>query len=280
MGDLLVVAVVAGPLAEPRREDGPDREVELVVRVAREVAPGVGLDDRLVRVGDLAQGGRVEVGVLLRTVSGLRRVEGVVEPLAVDAHHDPAEHLDEPPVGVPAEPLVAGQRDEPGQRRLVEPEVEDGVHHPGHRELRPGADAHEERVRRVAEALAGLALDRADRLEHVVPEAVGEPLAGREVVVAGLGRDREPGRHGQPRDRHLGQAGALPAEQVAHRGVALRATGAPGVDVALRRAMGARGRAGGRVGHVTGSCGGRAVAPIGAGIVLLTGRLYRRPPRR
>ena len=42
VGDLLVVAIVHRALAEPAREDGLDGEVELVVRVARELAAGVG----------------------------------------------------------------------------------------------------------------------------------------------------------------------------------------------------------------------------------------------
>ena len=41
VGDLLVVAVDVGPLAEPRGEHGLDRQVQLLVRVAREVAAGV-----------------------------------------------------------------------------------------------------------------------------------------------------------------------------------------------------------------------------------------------
>ncbi len=45
--DVLVLAVVRGALAEPRREDGLDREVELLVGVLGEVATRVGLDDRL-----------------------------------------------------------------------------------------------------------------------------------------------------------------------------------------------------------------------------------------
>ena len=46
VGDLLVVAVVDGALAEPAREDGLDREIELLVRIAWEVAPRVLADDR------------------------------------------------------------------------------------------------------------------------------------------------------------------------------------------------------------------------------------------
>ena len=65
-GDGLVLAVVAGPLAKPAREHGLDREIELLVRVVREVAAGIGLDDRLELGDEVLQGGGVEVGVLLR----------------------------------------------------------------------------------------------------------------------------------------------------------------------------------------------------------------------
>ena len=44
---LLALAVVAGPLAEPAGEDRLDREVELLVRVGREVAARVLPDDGL-----------------------------------------------------------------------------------------------------------------------------------------------------------------------------------------------------------------------------------------
>ena len=214
--------------------------------------------DRLELAGQRLERGRVEVRVLGGAVGLLGGVEGVVEALALHVHDDPPEHLDEAAVGVPAEPLVAGQGHEAVQRLLVEAQVEDRVHHPGHRELGAGPDAHEERIRRVPEALAGLRLDLLDRLEDVRPEALGQLLAGREVVVAGLGRDREAGRDRQTRVRHLGQAGALAAEQVAHRRIAFGGAPAPGVDVAL----------GGLVGSVAG--GGRR-GRHGVGI-LRTGR--------
>ena len=247
VADLLVLAIVVGALAEPRREDGLDRQVELVERVARELAAGLGLDDRLELLADVLEGGRVEVGVLLGAVDRLGVVEGLVELLGVDAHHDPAEHLDEPAIGVPAEALVRGQGDQAVQGVLVEAEVEDRVHHPGHRELGARADRDEERVGRVAEALAGQALDVLDRVEDVLPEALRQLLARREEVVARFGRDRETGRHGQPGDRHLREAGALAAEQVAHRRAAFRVSAAPGVDVALGSDVGAVGRGG--LGH-------------------------------
>ena len=120
VGDLLVVAVVDGALAEPAGEDGLDGEVELLVRVAREVAAGVLADDRLELVGERPQVGGGQVGVLRGAVGVLGRVERVVEALALHVHDDPPEHLDEAPVRVPAEPLVAGQGDQAVERLLVE----------------------------------------------------------------------------------------------------------------------------------------------------------------
>ena len=242
VGDLVVVAVVEGALAEPRGEDG----LRWPGRAARRDRPGTRAPvscshDRAELGRQLAQRCRVEVGVL---VGAVRRAwpssSMCVEARAVDAHDDPAEHLDEAAVGVPAEALVAGQRDQPVERLLVQAEVEDGVHHARHRELGARAHADEQRIGGVAEALAGLALDFAcSASSDVVPQPVGQRLAGGEVVVARLGRDGEAGRHGQAGVGHLGQAGALAAEQVAHRGVAFGAPAAEGVDVALGGAMGA-----------------------------------------
>ncbi len=263
---MLAVAVVVGALAEPGREHGLDREVELLVRVAREVAAGVGLDDGLELVDEGLQvvDREVRVGrvVAVELLAGLERA---VEPGAVHVHDDPAEHLDEPPVRVPAEALVARERDQAVQRLLVEAEVEDGVHHPGHRELGARADRDEERVGDVAEALAGTALDLVHRLEDVVPEPRRQLLARGEVVVAGLGRDRESGRRRQARDRHLGEARALAAEEVLHPAVAFGRPLAPGVDVALGGLVGAIGAGCGGRGHRDGTPRSRRRAWAGAG---------------
>ena len=122
---------------------------------------------------------------------------------------------------------------------------------PGIENLAPERTRHQQRVGRVAEALAGLLLDLlAARSSDVVPQPVGKLLAGREVVVAGLGRDGEAGRHRQAGVGHLGQAGAFAAQQVAHRRVAFCVPAAEGVQVTLGRAVGALGLGSGDgVGH-------------------------------
>ena len=117
VGDLLAVAVVVGALAEPRREDGLDGEVQLLQRVGREVAAGVGLDDLLELVDQALEVVDGQVGVAgVLAVPVLRRLERLVEPLGLHVHDDAAEHLDEAAVGVPAEALVAGERDEAVER--------------------------------------------------------------------------------------------------------------------------------------------------------------------
>ena len=66
----------------------------------------------------------------------------------------------------------------------------------------------------VAEALAGLLLEPAHVLGDLGLEAVGE-VVRRHVGAAGVGRDREPARNGQPERGHLGEADPLAAEQLA-----------------------------------------------------------------
>src|SRR3546814_4121441 len=85
----------------------------------------------------------------------------------VEAHDDIGVHLDEAAIAVPREPRVARCVRKSRNRRIVEPEVEDGVHHPRHRHARARADRDQERVCGIAEALAGDALDMRDARRHL-----------------------------------------------------------------------------------------------------------------
>ena len=145
----------------------------------------------------------------------------LLEGVGLGVEHDLGEHLDEAAVGVVGEALVAALGDQPLDRLVVQAEVEDGVHHAGHGKLGAGAHRDEQRILGVAELLAGLLLDDAQRGHHLVPQPVGEALAVVVILVAGLGSDSEAGWDGQPGVGHLGDASALAAEQVAHRRVAL-----------------------------------------------------------
>jgi hypothetical protein len=134
--------------------------------------------------------------------------------MAVDTAHHLSVHLDQPPVRVVREARVAGPLGEPADGLVVQAEVEDRVHHPGHRDRGARAHGDEERVGRVAEAPAGLLLERAQMLVDLGLEPVGQLAAGLHVRAAGVGRDREPARNRHSELRHLGQADALAAEQL------------------------------------------------------------------
>ena len=157
----------------PRLEDGGDRAAQLLARVLREVLA------RLLDV-DLA-------GALDRVVGAEALVRDAVDRLA--------EHLDEPPVAVARELLVAGRAREPVDGDVVEPDVEDRVHHPRHRDRGTRADGDEQRVVGVAEALAGLLLEPRDSGVDLVVEPL-DLASRRHVRAARVGRDREAGRNG------------------------------------------------------------------------------------
>jgi hypothetical protein len=199
----------------PRVEDRPDRALELVARVLREGGIRVLRVDLEEAARKLAQVRRVEVDVLADAPLGLQGRELPLEELSVHAGDDVAEHLNEPPVGIEGEALVRGGGSEALDGDVVEAEVEDRVHHPGHRDRRPRAHRDEQRVARVAEPLPGRLLEPRDGGVDLRREAVGQGAAESHVLAARLGGDGETGGHGEPDRGHLRKAGTLAAEQLA-----------------------------------------------------------------
>ena len=64
------------------------------------------------------------------------------------AEHDVAVHLDEATIGVVGEARIAARPREADHGAIVQPEVEDRLHHPRHRHRRAGSHRDEERHRR------------------------------------------------------------------------------------------------------------------------------------
>jgi hypothetical protein len=214
VGNALDLAVAVGALVVPGVEDGADGELQLVPGVVREVVAGLGLHQGLELIDDAAELVRGELPVFLSAGLVLGVVEDAVELAAFNLEDDVGEHHDEAAVGIVGEALVAGLGGEGLECGRVEAEVEDGVHHAGHRELCAGADGNEEGVVGIAELLAGLGFDLREGVADLVHEAVGEVHAGPGVVVAGDGGDGEAGRDGKAEVGHLGEVGALASEEV------------------------------------------------------------------
>ncbi len=171
-------------------------------------------DDRLEPVDQRLPGGRIDFGIGRDAERFLHRLNLLFEMFFADSEHDVGEHHDEAAIGIPSEAFVAGQLRETLDGPVREPQIEDRVHHAGHRDARAAADRNEQRVLDGAEAFAGTHLEFAHREIYLVLQALGEGAAGVVKAQARLGRDREPRRDRQTGSGHLRETGALPAEDV------------------------------------------------------------------
>ncbi len=176
---------------------------------------------RLYDLDELREVLRGDLGIALHAGALARLDEPFLEVVALHAEDDVRVHLDEAPVGVPREALVAGRAGEPLDRRVIEAEVEDRVHHAGHRRARAGTDGDEKRARRVSELLSDGTLDPVEVAGELLAELARIFLIVAIEVEARLGGDREARRDRNADVRHLGQARALAAEQVLHPGIAV-----------------------------------------------------------
>ena len=215
VGDALRGAVDLRARRVPGFEDGADGAAQLLARVGGEQTARLGRVDPTERRDQLGEVVAVELHVLLDPSSVLQVAQRLLEAVPVDSVHDLAVHLDQASVRVVGEALVAGRGCKPLRRLLVQAEVEDRVHHSGHRYGRPGANGDEQGIVRVAEGLAGFLLEGSDVLGDLLFQPVRQVAAVRPVGAAGLGRDREPGGNGDSELRHFRQADALAAEQLA-----------------------------------------------------------------
>ena len=209
--------------AVPRAEDGVDALLDLRARLLRELAAALLADEREQRLRALAGG-------VARRQPGRRRVE---QGLLDDAGRDPPdggrERVEQALVRPPRELVVARVACEALDHLVVEPDVEDGVHHAGHRDRRARSHRDEQRRVGVAEPALERVLEAAQLALGVGEDGLGEPAVAQ-VAAADVGAEDEARRHGEPEADHLDEARALAAEA---RGVGV-AGGAEGDDVRKR----------------------------------------------
>ncbi len=209
----LLAAVETGPLTVPGVENRADGRIQLFPGVLREIPPGPVPDYRLEGLGQNPQVGFVEIEVARGRPCLLRRVQSLVEQFAVHAEDRRGEHRQQAAVGVPGEALRTGLLGQTGNRGVGQTDVEDGVHHPRHRELRARPHRDQQRVVRLPQALAHHLLKGAQVRADLIAQRRGFP-AMRKILATGLGRDRKAGRNGKPHGRHLGEIGTLATEKI------------------------------------------------------------------
>ncbi len=154
-----------------------------------------------------------QIRVRRRLPAALQPVQTRLECFVVQFQHHAAEHLDQAAIGVECEPGVSGAAREPRGRLVVEPHVEHRIHHAGHGVHGAGTARDEQRVPRLAEALAGGLLHPGHGLQHLVPEPVGKVASRAQILHARFRGDDETGWHRQADAAHLGQARPLAAKK-------------------------------------------------------------------
>ena len=138
-GNAILLPVEDRALVFPGLEDRAHGAPQLRVHVLGEGAAGAPLDDGLVALDELFEFGGAQFVVMRDARLGAdlfkRCFEGAGFVLAarVDPHYHVAIHLNEAPVAVVGEGLLAGLPRERRYGLVVEAEVENGVHHARHR---------------------------------------------------------------------------------------------------------------------------------------------------
>ena len=233
IGNLLHAAVVDGLRRVPGTEHRIARQHQLLKRILRKVFAGLFLHQLLVVLDDGLQIFGGQIGIELGLDLVLARIEDVIELRHIDVQRDFAEHLDEAAVAVVGETGIAGLLHQPFGGLVVEAEVQNGVHHAGHGELRARANTQQQRIIDAAQLLAHLLFELGQRFVNLVVHFLGNFVAVLKEQRADLGRDRETGRNGHAGPAHLREAGAFAAQNVFHLAVAVGCAATERVNVFL-----------------------------------------------
>ena len=239
--DVIFPAVDDGPLVVPGAKHRADGAAELFTGIFGEVLAGAFADEFAEAVGQGAQGGGIQLGVgdvgIFREKLLFQLLDDDFKRLMIltrtflYAHDHVTVHLEEAAVTVVGKALVLAAFGESTNGAVVEAEVEDGVHHAGHRVTGAGADGHEKGVGGVTELPAHGVLEFCDGVVNLTVEGGRVTAVVIVVVGADLGGDGESGGDGEADLCHLGEVGALAAEEGLHLPVAVGFAVAEEVDV-------------------------------------------------
>ena len=185
------------------------------MRILRKVLAGLARHRILVAADQIDPVVAGQIGVERVALAVLEGIEDVLEMMMLEAEHDIGIHGDEAAIAVIGEAAIARHFGERFHRLVVEAEIEHGIHHARHRGAAARAHRDQQRIFGIAERLAG---DLADMLQRLLDLALQRRRIGfvmRVEIGADRGRNGEAGRHRQAEIGHLGEIGALAAQQIA-----------------------------------------------------------------
>ena len=224
------LAIFDGSRVHPGAEHRADRAPKLLARILRKCLAAFPLDEREIVLGEPLPIIRRKIRILNMAATRLHLFERILEEVVLEAEHHGRIHLDEAPVAVIGEARIARFPRQRLDGGVVEPEIEDRVHHPRHRGARARAHRDEEGALGIPEGAAGELAHACQRGVDLLFEVLRILAFMRVEISADLGRDGEAGRHGQAEIRHLREICALPSEEIAHIGFSFGLSVAEAVD--------------------------------------------------
>ena len=195
--DIVKPAIGLGTCRHPGLEDGANGAPELLLHIQRKGLAGRLLDASLVSGDDLQPVLGGESGIEAEGFLILVFSQNVLELVMLDAEHDIGIHVDEAAIAVIGETAVLGALGQSFDGRIIEAEIEDGIHHAGHRGSGTGAHRNEQWILGVTEARADDAADFRQCRIDIGAEALRIGTAILVIAGADVGGDGEAGRNRQ-----------------------------------------------------------------------------------
>ena len=126
-------------------------------------------------------------------------------------HHNASVHLEETTVGVPRKLCIAGLLGKRFNNLVVNPEIENSIHHAGHRLTGTGAHRKQKGILEITKFFAHGLFDLGNICLNLGIESLGVFLTVVVIISANFSGDRETSRNGNSNAAHFGKIGALTA---------------------------------------------------------------------
>ena len=146
----------------------------------------------------------------------------VFKHVMIDTQDDVAVHLQKTTVAIIGKTFIAGCLCQAFDRFVVQTQIKDGVHHSRHGSPRARTNRHKQGVSGFAKFQAHDLFNTGQGVKHLFLQAIRIGLIVGRVVSANFRRQRETGWDGKSKGTHLGKVCAFAAQQILHRGVAVR----------------------------------------------------------
>ena len=222
-GDVVELTIQDGAIVHPRTEHGADSTPKLLPGASGEVLAGRSLHGGLERSYQLLQILYREVGILRDTALLLLLLDDLLEGVLIllrsglHLEYYVTVHLYEAAVRVPCEPGVTAELGHSLYSLVVHTQVEDRIHHTGHRSASTRTYRQQQGLLLVTELAAGQLLDVSHGLLYLGLEQLYDCLLTLCVVLgAGVRRDRETRRYGHTDEVHLSEVCTLTTQQLTH----------------------------------------------------------------